>query len=329
MRTPIVSRYVLAALSAPFDMATRRRIRIATRASKLAIWQSNHVAGRLTKLNRHLEIALVPITTAGDRILDLPLKEAGGKGLFIKELEIALADRRADIAVHSMKDVPAALPDGLHLPVILGRDDPRDVLLSRGQCALEALPSGCRIGTSSLRRKSQLLAHRNDLEVRDLRGNVPTRIERLDAGDFDAIILAAAGLRRLGLMNDNCVYLQPDIMLPAIGQGAIGIECRIGDTEVEELIDGLNDAQTSSCVNAERAMNAILGGNCHVPVAGYAHIDGNDLMLTGLVAGVDGKDIVRRTAGGPRDDAERIGIELGESLLAAGADRILRNLAEN
>ncbi len=309
-------------------MAVRTRVRIATRRSELALWQSNHVAARLIALHPDLETELVPITTTGDRILDTPLQHAGGKGLFIKELEIALAEQRADIAVHSMKDVPAELPDGLHLPVMLERDDPRDVLVSTDRCALDELPPGCRVGTSSLRRKSQLRARRDDLALYDLRGNVPTRISKLEAGDFDAIVLAAAGLRRLGLMNETCVYLDPTVMLPAVGQGAIGIECRLGDTDVETLIGAINDLHTSSCVRAERAMNATLGGNCHVPVAGYAHIEGDRLTLTGLVAGVDGKEIVRRTAAGSRADAERLGIELGEVVLAEGGDRILRSLAK-
>ena len=310
-------------------MARRSRVRIATRASQLALWQSNHVAERLTELDPSLETELVPITTAGDRILDTPLQAAGGKGLFIKELEVALVERRADIAVHSMKDVPAALPDGLHLPVILDRADPRDVLLSTHHYALDELPRGCRIGTSSLRRKSQLLAQRSDLEVHDLRGNVPTRVKKLEAGDFDAIVLAAAGLLRLGLLHHDCVYLEADVMLPAVGQGAIGIECRAGDTQIEAMICELNDPHTSLCVSAERAMNATLGGNCHVPVAGYAYIEGEALTLMGLVASVDGRDVVRDTATGSRKDAERIGVALGETLLAAGADRILQNLAEN
>ena len=262
-------------------------------------------------------------------MLDAPLQALGGKVLFIKELEVALVERRADIAVHSMKDVPAELPDGLHLPVMLDREDPRDVLLSAEDCALDELPRRCRIGTSSLRRKSQLLAQRNDLEPHDLRGNVPTRVRKLEAGDFDAIILAAAGLVRLRLLHDGCVFLESDVMLPAVGQGAIGIECRAGDTQVEAMIDELNDVPTSLCVSAERAMNATLGGNCHVPVAGYAHIEGENLTLTGLVASVDGQHVVRDTATGLCEDAERIGVALGETLLAAGADRILRSLAEN
>ena len=255
-------------------MATRTLVRIATRASQLAVWQSNHVAARLKALNPGVETELVRLTTTGDRILDVPLQAAGGKGLFIKELEVALLEQQADIAVHSMKDVPASFPDGLHLPVMLEREDPRDVLLSTDRHGLDELPPGCRVGTSSLRRKSQLLARRDDLELHDLRGNVPTRINKLDSGAFDAIVLAAAGLRRLGLLDDERGCLEPDIMLPAVGQGAIGIECRTGDPQVEGLIEALNDTYTSLCVEAERAMNATLGGNCHVPVAGYARIEG-------------------------------------------------------
>ena len=309
-------------------MATRTLVRIATRASQLAVWQSNHVAARLKALNPGVETELVRLTTTGDRILDVPLQAAGGKGLFIKELEVALLEQQADIAVHSMKDVPASFPDGLHLPVMLEREDPRDVLLSTDRHGLDELPPGCRVGTSSLRRKSQLLARRDDLELHDLRGNVPTRINKLDSGAFDAIVLAAAGLRRLGLLDDERGCLEPDIMLPAVGQGAIGIECRTGDPQVEGLIEALNDTYTSLCVEAERAMNATLGGNCHVPVAGYARIEGDELTLTGLVAAVDGSDIIRHRLAGSRKDAERIGVDLGEALLAAGADRILRTLEQ-
>lgn len=309
-------------------MRTRAPLRIATRASELALWQSRHVAARLTALRPDIVVELVPLTTAGDTILHMSLAKIGGKGLFIKELEIALIEDRADIAVHSMKDVPVALPAALHIAVMLERDDPRDVLLSpQGRTIGELAPS-CRLGTSSLRRRSQLLALRADLDVRDLRGNVPTRIARLARGDFDAIVLAAAGLARLGLLDDGCRYLEPDEVLPAVGQGAIGIECRIDDTYVNDLIAPLNDAATATCVRAERAMNVALGGSCTVPAAGYARLEAGVLTLTGLVAAVDGRDSVRQTASGPAAQAERIGMALGEAMLAAGAARILHDLNE-
>ncbi len=306
----------------------RAVLRIATRASELALWQSRHVAASLEAAWPGLITALVPLTTTGDRILDRPLALIGGKGLFIKELEVAMLEGQADIAVHSMKDVPGELPDELHIAVILKREDPRDVLLTKHGRALLDLPPACRVGTSSLRRRSQLLALRPDLELLDLRGNVPTRLGRLERGDYDAIVLAAAGLKRLGLYGDGAFVLSAEHMLPAVGQGAIGIECRRGDKDIETLIAPLHDEVTALCVRAERAMNARLGGSCTVPVAGHAQIDSGVLNLRGLVAAVDGEDIVRQTASGPTTDAERIGDELGQALLAAGADRILRGLHE-
>lgn len=304
-------------------------VRIATRASELALWQSRHVAAELEAAWPGLTIELVPITTTGDRILDRPLAAIGGKGLFIKELEVALFEGRADFAVHSMKDVPWELPEELHIPVILAREDARDVLFSAAGSALLDLPQGARVGTSSLRRRSQLLALRPDLELLDLRGNVPTRIGRLAHGDYDAIVLAAAGLKRLGLFSAGACALSTEDMLPAVGQGAIGIECRRGDLQVERLIAPLHDTSTAVCVAAERAMNARLGGSCTVPVAGHALLDGQNLHLRGLVAAVDGEELVRQTASGAASEAERIGNALGQALLAAGADRILRRLHEH
>ena len=304
-------------------------VRIATRASELALWQSRHVAAELEAAWPGLTIELVPITTTGDRILDRPLAAIGGKGLFIKELEVALFEGRADFAVHSMKDVPWELPEELHIPVILAREDARDVLFSAAGSALLDLPQGARVGTSSLRRRSQLLALRPDLELLDLRGNVPTRIGRLAHGDYDAIVLAAAGLKRLGLFSAGACALSTEDMLPAVGQGAIGIECRRGDLHVERLIAPLHDTSTAVCVAAERAMNARLGGSCTVPVAGHALLDGQNLRLRGLVAAVDGEELVRQTASGAASEAERIGNALGQALLAAGADRILRGLHEH
>ena len=312
--------------SSPIPRPARTVVRIATRASELALWQSRHVAAALEAAWPGLGTELVPLTTSGDRILDRPLALIGGKGLFIKELEVAMLEGRADIAVHSMKDVPWELPDELHIAAILSREDPRDVLLSTNAWSVDALPHAGRVGTSSLRRRSQLLALRPDLELLDLRGNVPTRLGRLAQGDYDAIVLAAAGLKRLGLYGEGACALSVEHMLPAVGQGAIGIECRRDALDIESLIAPLHDQVSACCVRAERAMNARLGGSCTVPVAGHAEIVGGQLQLRGLVAAVDGDDIVRQTASGPSMDAERIGDELGRALLAAGADRILRRL---
>lgn len=315
-------------LSTVSQLPTRAHVRIATRASELALWQSRHVAAQIEAAWPGVATVLLPITTSGDRILDRPLAAIGGKGLFIKELEQALLEDQADIAVHSMKDVPWELPPDLHIAVILTREDPRDVLVSKSGGSLIDVPLGAKIGTSSLRRRSQLLALRPDLQLSDLRGNVPTRLGRLARGDYDAIVLAAAGLKRLGLFNETAYALSAASMLPAVGQGAIGIECRRNDHAIEALIKPLHDTLTAQCVRAERAMNARLGGSCTVPVAGYAQIDGEHLHLQGLVAAVDGDDIVRQTASGPLADAEHIGDGLGLALLAAGADRILRQLHE-
>ena len=304
-------------------MSTTAVVRIATRASELALWQSRHVAACLERAWPGLTTELVPLSTAGDRILDRPLAAIGGKGLFIKELEVALLEGRADIAVHSMKDVPWELPPALHIAAMLTREDPQDVLMSAHPGGLDGLPQGSRVGTSSLRRRTQLQALRPDFDIRDLRGNVPTRIARLRAGDYDAIVLAAAGLRRLGLFDAACTPIATGTMLPAVGQGAIGIECRRGDSAIERLLVPLDDAATTVCVRAERAMNARLGGSCSVPVAGHAELADGVLTVRGLVAGVDGRDIVRQTASGAADGAERLGDELGQRLLAAGADVLL------
>lgn len=313
-----------------FNTASQRpvcdHVRIATRASELALWQSRHVAAQLEAAWPGLTTELLPITTTGDRIVDRPLAALGGKGLFIKELEVAILQGQADLAVHSMKDVPWELPEQLHIAAILAREDPRDVLVSVGGRSLVDLPVGAKVGTSSLRRRSQLLALRPDLELLDLRGNVPTRLARLGRGDYAAIVLAAAGLKRLGLFTSDAWALSVENMLPAVGQGAIGIECRRGDSAIENLIAPLHDLPTAYCVLAERAMNARLGGSCTVPVAGYAHLDGAQLCLQGLVAAVDGDTIVRHTASGPTTDAARLGDTLGQALLAAGAGRILRQL---
>lgn len=301
-------------------------IRVATRRSPLALWQADHVADRLRELHPHLEVELVPLTTRADKLVDVPLSKVGGKALFVKELEHALFEGAADIAVHSMKDVPVTLPDGLQLPVVMAREDPRDAFVSVRHSGLDALPSGARVGTCSLRRRCQLLALRPDLVILDLRGNVNTRLRKLDEGLYDAIILAVAGLERLGMGERIAEYLEPTRLLPAIGQGAMGIECRQSDREVDALIAPLRDPRTSHCVAAERAMNARLGGSCQVPVAGFAEQEGDALRLHGLVGRLDGAEIIREQASAPATQAEALGQRLAEALLARGAGEILAAL---
>ncbi|MEZ5541209.1 MAG: hydroxymethylbilane synthase [Pseudomonadota bacterium] len=303
-----------------------QRLRIATRKSPLALWQAEHVRARLQALHSGLAVELVTMTTQGDRVLDSPLAKIGGKGLFVKELEQGMLDGAADIAVHSMKDVPAELPAGLEIRVILEREDPRDAFVSGRHTGITALPQGARVGTSSLRRQCQLRALRPDLEILDLRGNVGTRLGRLDAGEYDAIVLACAGLRRLGLEARITSAIPDELMLPAIAQGVIGIECRSSDTRVHGLIDALNHRETSIRTRAERAMNARLAGGCQAPVAGYSEIIDGNLELRGLVGRPDGSDIIRGAITGPPEEAEALGQELAEDLLARGADAILREL---
>lgn len=298
-------------------------LRIATRKSPLALWQAQHVGDLLRDAHRDLDVELVPMSTQGDRMLDAPLAKVGGKGLFIKELEHALLEDRADIAVHSLKDVPVEIPPGLALAVVLARADPRDALVSNDHESLAALPAGARVGTSSLRRRCQLLAARADLDVLTLRGGVNTRLARLDAGDFDALILAAAGLARLGMAGRVREALAPEVILPAVGQGVLGIECREGDTRIASLVAPLGDAESHARVSAERAMNARLGGGCQVPIAGFAEIDGADLRLRALVASIDGSTVLREEERGPRDQPRRLGERVAERLLDRGADRIL------
>ncbi|AJD46857.1 porphobilinogen deaminase [Isoalcanivorax pacificus W11-5] len=298
-------------------------IRIATRSSPLAIWQAEFVQQRLEALHHGLRVELVRIKTQGDKILDTPLAKIGGKGLFVKELEEAMRDGRADIAVHSMKDVPMVLPEGFALPVICERHDPRDAFVSPQYTGLAALPQGARVGTSSLRRQAQLRAQRPDLSVTSLRGNVQTRLGKLDAGEFDAILLAAAGLKRLALDARIRCELPPEVSLPAVGQGAVGIECRADDDAVAALLAPLNDVDTWDRVVAERAMNRRLEGGCQVPIGGYAELQGDTVWLRGLVASEDGSEVLRAEARGPRTDAEALGIRVADALLAQGADRIL------
>ncbi len=303
-----------------------KTLRIATRQSPLALWQAEHVAARLSALHTGLRVELVPMVTRGDKILDSPLAKIGGKGLFVKELEQGLLEGTADLAVHSMKDVPMSFPEGLELAAILEREDPRDAFVSLQYASLDALPEGARVGTSSLRRACQLLARFPHLRILDLRGNVNTRLKRLDAGDFDAIVLAAAGLKRLGCGERITATLEPADSLPAIGQGAIGIETRTGDAEVLELIAPLHDKSTALRVSAERAMNHRLNGGCQVPVAGYAEFSGASLHLRGLVGTPDGTTVHRVEEQGRADEAEAIGKRAAERLLAMGADSVLAAL---
>ena len=302
-------------------------LRIATRSSPLAVWQAEYVQKRLEALHPGLSVELVRIKTQGDKILDTPLAKIGGKGLFVKELEEAMMDGRADIAVHSMKDVPMELPEGMALPVICEREDPRDAFVSNHHDALMSLPEGARLGPSSLRRQAQVLANRPDLKVSSLRGNVQTRLGKLDDGQFDAIILASAGLKRLEMHERIRYDMPPEESLPAVGQGAVGIECRADDERTAHLLAPLSDPLTWDRVTAERAMNRRLEGGCQVPIAGFALLEEDGrLWLRGLVASEDGKTVLRAEDRAPRENATELGIGIAESLLAQGADRILREL---
>jgi len=301
------------------------RIRIATRESALALWQANYVKDRLQQQHPELRIELLPLTSHGDKMLDIPLAKVGGKGLFVKELEVAMLEGRADIAVHSMKDVPMEFPDGLHLPVICEREDPRDAFVSNHFASLDALPAGAVVGTSSLRRQCQILAHRPDLEVKFLRGNVQTRLAKLDAGEFDAIVLASAGLLRLALRERIREFLPVELLLPAGGQGAVGIECR-GDGELETLLRPLHCDATAARLAAERAVVKRLNGGCQIPIGCYAELSRGELWLRGLVGSPDGRTLVRAERRGPADDGGTMGNALAEELLAAGAGKILASI---
>ena len=301
-------------------------LRIATRKSPLALWQAEHAATALRAAHPGLAVELVGLSTQGDKILDTPLAKIGGKGLFVKELEQAMLDGRADLAVHSMKDVPVDLPEGLHLPVILEREDPRDAFVSNRYPDLDALPEGACVGTSSLRRQCQLAARRPDLRIEPLRGNVNTRLRRLDEGRFEAIILAGAGLKRLGLGERIRALLDPADSLPAIGQGAIGIECRSEDPRVNALLAPLHHQATAARVLAERALNRRLEGGCQVPIAGFAELDGDRLHLRALVGEPDGSRVIRAEGEGPLDQPGELGVRVAEDLLAQGAAAILERL---
>lgn len=299
-------------------------LRIATRQSPLALWQANFVKNALEQRFPQLSVELVTMVTKGDIILDTPLAKIGGKGLFVKELELALLEHRADIAVHSMKDVPMEFPEGLGLAVICEREDPRDAFVSNKYHSLADLPKGAVVGTSSLRRQCQLVAKYPHLQVKPLRGNVGTRLSKLDNGEYDAIILASAGLIRLGLAERIRDFISVEDSLPACGQGAVGIETRLNDERVLGYLAELNHQPTACCVQAERAMNTRLQGGCQVPIGGYATLHGDEISLNALVGSLDGSSIVRASAKGHVKDAEKLGIEVAEMLLAKGADEILK-----
>ncbi len=301
-------------------------LKIATRKSPLAPWQAEHIRARLQELHPGLTVELVTFVTQGDKILDTPLAKIGGKGLFVKELEAALLDGRADLAVHSMKDVPMHLPTGLSLPVICEREDPCDAFVSNRFEGFEQLPKGATVGTSSLRRKTQILKARPDLNILDLRGNVGTRLSKLDAGEYDAIILASADLKRLGLSERIKHTLSPELSLPAVGQGALGLECRTDDQAILDLISPLQHEQTSICVRAERAFNSHLEGGCQVPIAAYATLENGQLQLEGRVGSVDGLILLSSQVSGQPEHAEQLGIELAENLLSQGAGELLKAL---
>ncbi len=301
----------------------RSTIRIATRKSPLALWQAHFVQSRLQQLYPQLRVELLPMSTKGDKILDSPLAKVGGKGLFVKELEQAILAGDADIAVHSMKDVPVEFPDGLGLSIICERDDPRDAFVSSRFSSMAELPAGSRVGTSSLRRQCQLRASRPDLQILDLRGNVNSRLAKLDAGEYDAILLAAAGLKRLGLQARITTLLPPEQSLPANGQGAVGIECCLDDDELLTLLAPLEHGPTRQRVLAERAMNRALQGGCQVPIGAYAELEGDQLWLRGLVGSPDGRQILRAERRGPACAPETLGQTLAEQLLAQGAARLL------
>lgn len=303
-----------------------KHIKIATRKSPLALWQAEFVKKQLLNRDKNLQISLVEMTTEGDIKLDQLLNKVGGKGLFIKELEKALLDKDADIAVHSMKDMTVNLPAGLTIAACCARHDPRDAFVSNHYNSLEALPKNAIVGTSSLRRQSQILAMRPDLQIKFLRGNVGTRLGKLDDGQYDAIILAAAGLERLGLQQRIAEYIPIDWCLPSVGQGIIGIECRQDDAATRELLDKLNDDNAATCLAAERAMNKALGGGCQVPIAGFATLNESTITLEGRVASVDGKTVLIAKQSAPANQAQALGEKVAEELLAQGAKAIIDSI---
>lgn len=301
-------------------------IRIATRKSQLALWQAEHVKKELLELHPQLTIELVGITTQGDKILDTTLSKIGGKGLFIKELENALLDGRADIAVHSVKDMPGDISSEFCLPVICKRDEPRDAFVSNQYSDFSSLPSAAIVGTSSLRRQCQLKALRPDIKVIPLRGNVNTRLAKLDANEYDAIVLAGVGLKRLGMTDRIRHHFTPTQLLPAVGQGALGIECRVDDHEIQEYISLLNDKETWQCVMAERTVNQLLNGSCQIPIAVYGILQDDQLHLQGLVGNPDGTQLITHELTGECTQFKKIGENLAQGLLSQGADEILKNI---
>ncbi len=317
---------VLTAAPAGVDVGTKKKLRLGTRKSVLALSQSNWVKKEIETHWPDVNVDLVKFTTKGDKILDVPLAKVGGKGLFVKEIEDALLRKDADIAVHSLKDVPAELPEGLEVTIFPDREDPRDALIARAGLRLEELPEGARVGTSSLRRIAQLKNARPDLEVASLRGNIDTRLRKLDDGQYDAIILAAAGLRRLGLEQRIIQFLEPEVMLPAVGQGALGIEFRSMDTEVKRILTSIHHEETSICVRAERAFLFRLEGGCQVPIGAFARLNGEILELEGMVGNEAGTNIIRMKKQGTANQPEALGTNLGEEVLAAGGAEILRGV---
>ncbi|NTS76756.1 hydroxymethylbilane synthase [Catenovulum sp. SM1970] len=306
-----------------------KKLTIATRESALAMWQAEFVKAELERFHPDLEVILLPMKSQGDKILDVSLSKIGGKGLFIKELEQAMLAGEADIAVHSMKDVPMEFPEGLQLACICEREDPRDAFVSNTYASLDELPQGAVVGTSSLRRECQLKAVRPDLEIKFLRGNVNTRLRKLDEGQYDAIILASAGLIRLEMQDRIKQYIAPEVILPAVGQGAVGIETRVGDQAVLELLAPLAHFDTTIRLTAERAFNKRLQGGCQVPIGGFAELDGDQLTLRGLVASVDGQTKFTHQVTASIKQAEQIGIQVADKLLADGADKVLAEVYGN
>jgi hydroxymethylbilane synthase len=307
----------------------KQSLTIGTRGSKLALWQANWVKATLEKIHPALDVELLIIKTKGDKILDVPLAKVGGKGLFVKEIEEALLDGRIDLAVHSMKDMPAELPDGLTIGAVPERETPWDVLISRNNCTVTDLPKGARIGTSSLRRSSQLLHSRPDLEIVSLRGNLDTRIKKLTSENLDAIVLAAAGVKRLSYEHHISEYIPKDTMLPAVGQGALCIETRLNDPDIAPLTAAMEHRDTRVAVTGERAFLHKLEGGCQVPIAAYGEVHGDRLTLTGMVADLDGGIVIKESVSGTAKQALPLGVQLAERLLALGAGSILEKLAES
>ncbi len=307
----------------------KQPFRIGTRGSKLALWQADHVSQLITAENPGLNIEIRIIKTTGDAVLDSPLSEIGGKGVFVKEIEEALLSEEIDIAVHSMKDVPTVLPNGLFIGAVAKRHDPRDALISKSGLPLAQLPEGSRVGTGSLRRSTQLLKYNSNLEIVSIRGNVDTRIQKLkDGKDYDAIVLAVAGLERMGLGGEITEIISPDIMLPAPGQGMIAIECRESDGNTIDILNAVNHRETENQARAERAFLLRLGGDCNVPAGCHAEIQGLNIIITGIVSSPDGKTIVRKDARGSLAEAQNLGVKLADAILESGGNEILKQLGQ-